>query len=138
MRRAQLIPVLSLVFTAAFFLEYTPVLPQVHIPYDLEDYHYPLADYAFQAIRAWAISAMGSDHLLRDKLRRQCPGRAVLSTTMADVHLQPGKAQAPLLGAAVSGSRTRLACISTLLSVAASSTKIVLAGVRTGRWDFRF
>jgi hypothetical protein len=51
MRRAQLIPALSLVFTAAFFLEYTPVLPQVHIPYDLEDYHYPLADYAFQAIR---------------------------------------------------------------------------------------
>src|SRR6202011_2712586 len=24
---------------------------QVHIPYDLEEFHYPLADYAFQAIR---------------------------------------------------------------------------------------
>jgi hypothetical protein len=49
--RLRYVAVLSLLFTAAFFIEYTPLWPRVHIPYDLEYFHYPLADYAFQAIR---------------------------------------------------------------------------------------
>jgi len=49
--RVRYVAVLSLLFTAAFFIEYTPLWPRVHIPYDLEYFHYPLADYAFQAIR---------------------------------------------------------------------------------------
>jgi hypothetical protein len=51
MDRARNIALVSLLFTAIFFLEYTSALDKVHIPYDLNSYHYPLADYAFQAIR---------------------------------------------------------------------------------------
>ncbi len=51
MRLTRLVALLSLLFTAIFFVEYTSVWRKVHIPYDLEAYHYPLADYAFQAIR---------------------------------------------------------------------------------------
>ena len=40
----------SLLFTAAFFIEYTPLFRRVHIPYDLEEFYYPLADYAFQSL----------------------------------------------------------------------------------------
>lgn len=43
--------VVSLVFTYFFFIDYLPPVSRVHIPYDLEGYHYPLADYAFQALR---------------------------------------------------------------------------------------
>ena len=42
---------LSLLFTVAFFIEYTPLQCHVHIPFDLEEFYYPLADYAFQALR---------------------------------------------------------------------------------------
>lgn len=42
---------LSLVFTYLFFLEYLPPLRHVHIPYDLQAYHYSLNDYVFQALR---------------------------------------------------------------------------------------
>src|SRR5215471_15832519 len=49
--RVRYVGVVSVVFTAAFFIEYTPLWPSVHIPYDLEYFHYPLADYGFQAIR---------------------------------------------------------------------------------------
>ncbi len=42
---------LSLAFTYLFFLEYLPPFQRVHIPYDLPGYFYPLADYAFQALR---------------------------------------------------------------------------------------
>ena len=41
----------SLVFTYLFFFEYIPPVRWVHIPYDLEGFHYPLADYAFQSLR---------------------------------------------------------------------------------------
>jgi Bacterial membrane protein YfhO len=51
MRPTRMIALFSLLFTAVFFIEYTPAWRKVHIPYDLEGYHYPLADYAFQAIR---------------------------------------------------------------------------------------
>jgi hypothetical protein len=51
MRPPRTIALFSLLFTAIFFIEYTPAWRKVHIPYDLEGYHYPLADYAFQAIR---------------------------------------------------------------------------------------
>lgn len=51
MIRTRSIALCSLLFTTIFFLEYTPLLHRVHVPYDLDSYHYPLADYAFQAIR---------------------------------------------------------------------------------------
>jgi hypothetical protein len=34
-----------------FFAEYLPPLYRVHIPYDLEGYHYPLLDFAFRELR---------------------------------------------------------------------------------------
>ena len=45
------VAVLSFAFTYLFFLDYLPPSNRVHIPYDLEGFHSPLADYAFQAIR---------------------------------------------------------------------------------------
>ena len=53
MIRTRYIAVASFLFTVAFFIEYTPTFRNtrnVHIPFDLEAYHYPLADYAFQSI----------------------------------------------------------------------------------------
>jgi hypothetical protein len=41
----------ALVCTYAFFYEYLPPVRRVHIPYDLEGYHLPLADYAFQQLK---------------------------------------------------------------------------------------
>jgi hypothetical protein len=41
----------SLVFTYLFFFEYLPPVRRVHIPFDLNGFHYPLADYAFQRLR---------------------------------------------------------------------------------------
>jgi hypothetical protein len=38
-------------FTWLFFFEYSPPVRWVHIPYDLNGFHYPLADYAFQSQR---------------------------------------------------------------------------------------
>src|SRR5260370_34881550 len=49
--RLRLVAPLSLLFTYLFFFDYLPPSRRVHIPYDLEGFHYPLADYAFQAIR---------------------------------------------------------------------------------------
>ncbi len=49
--RSRTVPILSLVFTYLFFLDYLPPLRRVHIPFDLEGYHYPLVNYAFQAWR---------------------------------------------------------------------------------------
>jgi hypothetical protein len=51
MIRTRFVAAFSLLFTALFFIEYTPVLPRMQIPYDLESFHYPLADYAFQALK---------------------------------------------------------------------------------------
>src|SRR5258708_174342 len=51
MIRTRYIAILSFLFTVAFFIEYTPLLRRVHIPFDLEGYPYPLADYAFQTLR---------------------------------------------------------------------------------------
>jgi hypothetical protein len=51
MIRALSVAVASFLFTVLFFVEYTPLLPRVHIPFDLEGFHYSLADYAFQALR---------------------------------------------------------------------------------------
>jgi hypothetical protein len=42
---------LSLLFTYVFFIEYLPPIRRVHIPYDLQGFHYPLNDYAFRAFR---------------------------------------------------------------------------------------
>src|SRR5580704_2245394 len=53
MVRTRYVAVASFFFTVAFFIEYTPTFHKarlVHIPFDLEAYHYPLADYAFQSI----------------------------------------------------------------------------------------
>ncbi|HWB97848.1 MAG TPA: YfhO family protein [Bryobacteraceae bacterium] len=49
--RLRKVTVLSLVFTYLFFLDYLPPIRRVHLPYDLLGYHYPLADYLFQALR---------------------------------------------------------------------------------------
>src|ERR1022692_1084633 len=49
--RTSIIAALSLVLTYGFFVEYLSPFRKVHIPYDLEGYHYPLADYAFQALK---------------------------------------------------------------------------------------
>jgi hypothetical protein len=51
MRRRAAGVVASLAFTWLFFAEYLSPLRRVHIPYDLEGYHYPLADYAFLSLR---------------------------------------------------------------------------------------
>jgi Bacterial membrane protein YfhO len=45
----------SLAFTYLYFVEYLPPLRRVHIPYDLDGYHYPLMDYAFGQIRQGRI-----------------------------------------------------------------------------------
>jgi hypothetical protein len=49
--RPWTVAVLSFAFTYLFFMEYLPPFERVHIPYDLQGFHYPLADYAFQALR---------------------------------------------------------------------------------------
>jgi hypothetical protein len=41
----------SFLFTYLFFFEYLRPFRRVHIPGDLELYHYPLADYAFQMLK---------------------------------------------------------------------------------------
>lgn len=52
-RRAGILPVaaVSLLLTCLFFLEYLPPFWRVHVPYDLEGFHFPLFDYAFLALR---------------------------------------------------------------------------------------
>src|SRR6266851_4611209 len=49
--RLWMVAGLSFAFTYLFFFEYLPPFRRVHIPYDLQGFHYPLAEYAFQAIR---------------------------------------------------------------------------------------
>ncbi|MBZ5632920.1 MAG: hypothetical protein LAO55_07295 [Acidobacteriia bacterium] len=51
MHSRKAIVLVSLLFTYLFFFEYIPPVRWVHIPYDLEGFHYPLADYAFQRLR---------------------------------------------------------------------------------------
>jgi len=51
MRRSATILLASLAFTWLFFAEYLSPLRKVHIPYDLEGYHYPLIDYGFHSLR---------------------------------------------------------------------------------------
>jgi hypothetical protein len=41
----------SLLFTAAFFFEYLPPSPRVHVPFDMQSFHYPLLEYVFQSLR---------------------------------------------------------------------------------------
>ncbi len=47
-----LVAVLALAATYLFFYEYLPPVRRVHIPYDIQGYHYPLLQYAFQTLRA--------------------------------------------------------------------------------------
>jgi hypothetical protein len=49
--RLRMVAALSFVFTYLFFLDYLPPFRRVHVPYDLQGFHYPLADYAFQSLR---------------------------------------------------------------------------------------
>ena len=49
--RLRWVAVASLLFTYCFFFEYLPPFRWVDIPHDLEYYHYPLDDYAFQSLR---------------------------------------------------------------------------------------
>ena len=51
MHSRKAIALVSLLFTYLFFFEYIPPVRWVHIPYDLNGFHYPLADYAFQRLR---------------------------------------------------------------------------------------
>ena len=48
--RLRTVAALSLLFTYLFFVEYLPPFQRVHIPYDLEGFHYPLFDYTFRAL----------------------------------------------------------------------------------------
>jgi hypothetical protein len=50
-KRLPTVAAITLVFTYLFFLEYLQPIGKVHIPFDLEGYHYPLTDYAFQALK---------------------------------------------------------------------------------------
>jgi len=50
--RPGAVAALSLVATWLFFLEYLPPFARVRIPYDLEGFHYPLLNYAFQTLRS--------------------------------------------------------------------------------------
>jgi len=59
--RIRTVAALSLVFTYLFFFEYLPPLKSVHIPFDLEGYHYPLDDYAFQQIREHRLPLWDAD-----------------------------------------------------------------------------
>ncbi len=49
--RTRTVALLSLIFTYVFFCEYLPPFRKVHLPYDLDGFHYPLVDYAFQSLR---------------------------------------------------------------------------------------
>jgi hypothetical protein len=51
LRSRKAIALFSLLFTWLFFFEYIPPVRWVHLPYDLNGFHYPLADYAFQSLR---------------------------------------------------------------------------------------
>ncbi|HEV8415889.1 MAG TPA: YfhO family protein [Bryobacteraceae bacterium] len=51
MRSPKAAALASFVFTYVFFFEYIPPVRWAHIPYDLNGFHYPLADYAFQRLR---------------------------------------------------------------------------------------
>ena len=51
MIRRYLVAALSFIFTYLFFIEYLSPWRKVHIPYDLQGFHYPLVDYAFQALK---------------------------------------------------------------------------------------
>jgi len=48
--RLRTVAALSLLFTYFFFIEYLPPFQHVHIPYDLDGFHYPLFDYTFRAL----------------------------------------------------------------------------------------
>ena len=48
--RLSTIALLSLIFSYLFFAEYLPPLRRVHVPYDLDGYHYALGDYAYQSL----------------------------------------------------------------------------------------
>jgi hypothetical protein len=49
--RLRAVAAISAACTYLFFLEYLPPVKRVHIPFDLEGYHYSLADYAFQSVK---------------------------------------------------------------------------------------
>ncbi len=51
MHSRKAVALVSLLFTYLFFFEYIPPVRWVHLPYDLNGFHYPLADYAFQSLR---------------------------------------------------------------------------------------
>ncbi len=51
LRSRLVVPLAALLFTGIFFADYLPPIRQVHIPFDLDGFHYPLADYAFQAVK---------------------------------------------------------------------------------------
>jgi hypothetical protein len=53
--RRLLVPFLALLAVAAFFFEYLPPHPRVHIFSDLEVYHFPLQRYAFDSLKAGRI-----------------------------------------------------------------------------------
>jgi hypothetical protein len=45
----------ALACTWIFYFEYLPPVRWVHIPFDLDGYHYPLADYAFQQVKHFRL-----------------------------------------------------------------------------------
>jgi hypothetical protein len=53
--RRLLVPFLALLAVAAFFVEYLPPHPRLHIFGDLEVYHLPLQRYAFDSVKAGRV-----------------------------------------------------------------------------------
>ena len=51
MHSRKAVALASFIFTYLFFFEYIPPARWVHIPYDLNGFHYPLADFAFLRLR---------------------------------------------------------------------------------------
>ena len=51
LRSKTAVALVSFVFTYLFFFEYLGPFRWVHIPFDLQGFHYPLADYAFMRLR---------------------------------------------------------------------------------------
>jgi hypothetical protein len=48
---ARAVAIASLLFTYAFFFGYLPPFRWVHVPYDLDGFHLPLLESAFQSLR---------------------------------------------------------------------------------------
>lgn len=49
--QSQIVAAVSFIVNYLFFYEYLPPFKRVHIPFDLDGFHFPLVDYAFRSLR---------------------------------------------------------------------------------------